>query len=94
MNRHPVRWQGVAFGAFFLAVAGNWAVWQQDLLTQREFSLSLSVVLIVAGILGVILTFWKPRPPGTTATTTDPDIDTVTTHPLEESDEEAAHPLP
>ncbi len=94
MNRHPFRWQGAAFGAFFLAVAGNWAVWQQDLLTQREFSLTLSVVLIVAGILGVILTFWKPRPrpAATTASTTTTRTDT--THPLEESDEEAADPKP
>ncbi|MGJ9421893.1 hypothetical protein [Aeromicrobium sp. CF3.5] len=91
MNRHTFRWQGAAFGAFFLAVAGNWAIWQQDLLTQREFSLSLSVVLIVAGILGVILTFWKPRPPSTTTSTTDA---TDTTHPMEESDEEATDPQP
>lgn len=86
MNRHTFRWQGAAFGAFFLAIAGNWAVWKQDLLTQREFSLTLSVVLIVAGLLGVVLTFWKPRPPSTTPSTTD------TIHTLEESDEEATDP--
>lgn len=62
MNSHPFRWRGLVFGLFFLAVAGNWAVWKQDLLTQQQFSFTLSAVLIAFGILGVIATFWRPTP--------------------------------
>lgn len=69
MNRHPFRWEGLAFGALFLAIAGGWAVWEQDLLTRRELSLSSSAVLIVFGVLGVVATFWKPGAPGAPATT-------------------------
>ncbi len=62
MNSHPFRWRGLVFGLFFLAVAGSWAVWKQDLLTQQQFSFTLSAVLIAFGILGVIATFWRPTP--------------------------------
>lgn len=62
MNSHPFRWRGLVFGLFFLAIAGNWTVWKQDLLTQQQFSFTLSAVLIAFGILGVIATFWRPTP--------------------------------
>jgi len=62
MNRHPFRWQSLAFGLFFLAAVGNWAVWKQDLLTPRELSLTASGVLIVLGVAGVAATLWQARP--------------------------------
>jgi len=62
MNRHPLRWESLVFGLFFLAAAGQWAVWKQDLLTPRELSLTASGVLIVLGILGVAATLWHARP--------------------------------
>lgn len=73
MNRHPFRWECLAFGAFFLACAGNWAVWKQDLLTTRELSLTAAGVLIVLGVLGVAATFWRARPSTPTSTITDHD---------------------
>lgn len=57
MNRHGFRWSGVVFGSFLLIVAGAWTVWQTDLLTPREFNVTLSIVLMVAGVLGVVATF-------------------------------------
>lgn len=81
MTRHLFRWRGLAFGFVFLALAGNWAVWEQDLLTQQQFSFTVSGVLIVLGTMGVIATFWRsgaqPSPP-------HPMIDTHT-DPTEEN---------
>lgn len=65
MNTHPFRWRGLIFGLLFLAIAGNWAVWKQDLLTQQQFSYAVSAVLIAFGILGVFATFWRPAPRST-----------------------------
>ncbi len=48
MTRHSFRWEGLAFGLFFLSAVGNWAVWKQDLLTPRQLGLTASGVLIVA----------------------------------------------
>ena len=62
MRRHPFRWESLAFGLFFLAVVGNWAVWKQDLLTPRELSLTAAGVLILLGVLGVAATLWQARP--------------------------------
>lgn len=63
MNRHRFRWTGLAFGALFLSIAGNWAVWQGDLLTGREMGYVVSGALIAAGLLGVLATFRRPKPP-------------------------------
>ncbi len=70
MNRHPFRWERLAFGLFFLAAVGQWAVWRQDLLTPRQLSLTASGILIVLGVIGVIATLWHARP-GTTPTPTE-----------------------
>lgn len=70
MNRHPFRWESLAFGLFFLSVVGNWAVWQQDLLTPRQLGLVASGVLIVLGLAGVAATLWQGRPAAATATAT------------------------
>ena len=81
MTRHPFRWSSLAFGLMFLAGVGQWAVWKQDWLTPRELSLTSSGVLIGLGLLGVIATFWKPKPLTTTPTLED--------NPESSEDEEA-----
>jgi len=74
MNRHPFRWESLAFGLFFLAAVGSWAVWKQDLLTPRELSLTASGVLIVLGVIGVAVTLWQARPsPARTPSTSTPE---------------------
>ncbi|AWB93306.1 hypothetical protein [Aeromicrobium chenweiae] len=62
MNRHPFRWEGLAFGLFFLAIVGNWAVWERDLLSTRELSLTASGVLILLGVIGIAATLRPTRP--------------------------------
>ncbi|MET0449739.1 MAG: hypothetical protein ABW004_15095 [Aeromicrobium sp.] len=69
MTRHPLRWENLAFGLFFLAIVGNWAVWKRDILTPRELGLTAATLLIVLGVLGVALTLWQARPTRTTTTT-------------------------
>lgn len=78
MNRHPLRWENLAFGLLFLAIVGNWAVWKQDLLTARELSLTASGVLIFLGVIGVAATIWQARPtPVATTTPTTPTTSTT-----------------
>jgi uncharacterized membrane protein YqjE len=89
VNSHPFRWRGLAFGLVFLAVAGSWAVWEQDLLTRQQFSLTTSAVLIALGTVGVVATFWRPRSRSTQPLTTTPATD-----PIEEHHEQAADPHP
>ncbi|MCW2789676.1 MAG: hypothetical protein JWQ91_1883 [Aeromicrobium sp.] len=86
MSRHPFRWEGLAFGLFFLAVVGNWAVWDQDILTPRELSLTASGALIVLGLLGVgaTLRHARPAPPSRTDPTPTEGAD----------DDQAADPQP
>jgi hypothetical protein len=83
MTRHLFRWRGLAFGLAFLALAGNWAVWEQDLLTQQQFSFTVSGVLIVLGTVGVIATFWRS---GAQSSPPHPMTDTHT-DPTEENHE-------
>ncbi|MRJ76322.1 hypothetical protein GEV29_07220 [Aeromicrobium sp. SMF47] len=72
MTRHPFRWESLAFGLFFLAVVGNWAVWERDLLTPRELSLTASAVLILLGLIGIAATVRQTRPtPHTTSPTSE-----------------------
>ncbi len=78
MNRHSFRWTGIAFGALFLSIAANWAVWEGDLLTGREMSYVISGILIVLGLLGVIATFRRPAPQSPTAET-DSQVGTAST---------------
>jgi hypothetical protein len=67
MNRHPFRWDAIAFGLFFLAVLGQWAVWEQDLLTPDDLAYGGAAVLIVLGVLGIIGTAISARPDRRTA---------------------------
>ena len=82
MNRHSFRWDGLAFGLFFLAVLGQWAVWEQDLLDPDELAYLGAVVLIVLGLLGIAGTAISAQshrrtapftPTTTTSTTDEPD---------------------
>ncbi|MCW2829877.1 MAG: hypothetical protein JWP31_569 [Aeromicrobium sp.] len=62
MTRHSFRWENLVLGLIFLAAVGSWAVWKQDLLSAREFSLTAAGVLIVLGVIGVAATLWQARP--------------------------------
>jgi hypothetical protein len=53
MNRHPFRWDAIAFGLFFLAVLGQWAVWERNLLEPDELAYVAATTLIVLGVLGI-----------------------------------------
>ena len=52
MNRHPFRWDAIAFGLFFLAVLGQWAVWEQDWFEPDDLAYLAAAVLIVLGVRG------------------------------------------
>ncbi len=86
MNRHPFRWDALAFGLFFLAVLGQWAVWEIDLLGPDDLAYVAAGVLIVLGVLGIIGTAISARPhrreapftPTTTEDETD-ELDPVAT---------------
>ena len=54
MNRHPFRWDALAFGLFFLAVLGQWAVWERNLLDPDELAYVAAAALIVLGVLGIV----------------------------------------
>lgn len=97
MTRHPFRWDSLAFGAFFLAIVGNWAVWSEDLLSPRELALTASGALIFLGLLGVTATFWKSRPPRAATPAPDEDTspnDSSTQTTPEGQDNEEAQPQP
>lgn len=53
MKRHPFRWDAIAFGLFFLAVLGQWAVWEMDVLTPDDLAYVAAGLLIVLGVLGI-----------------------------------------
>jgi hypothetical protein len=91
MTRHSFRWEGLAFGLFFLSAVGNWAVWKQDLMTPRQLGLTASGVLIVLGLLGVAATVWQTRPANRAQSVPAPE--TTPTTPEGPEDEEA-HPQP
>jgi hypothetical protein len=85
MTRHSFRWEGLAFGLFFLSAVGNWAVWKQDLLTPRQLGLTASGVLIFLGLLGVAATVWQTRPARAAQPVTAPEPMTDTPEGREES---------
>jgi hypothetical protein len=94
MTRHSFRWEGLAFGLFFLSAVGNWAVWKQDLMSPRQLGLTASGVLIALGLLGVAATVWQTRNPRPAAPVAAPESSVETTQdPIPEGPEdEAAHP--
>lgn len=77
MNRHPFRWDAFAFGLFFLAVLGQWAVWEQDLLDTDDLAYLAAAVLIVLGVVGILATAVSSRKPRTTPFTPAQDEPTT-----------------
>ncbi len=53
MRRHPFRWDALIFGLLFLAVLGQWAVWEMDLFAPDALAFVAAAVLIVLGVLGI-----------------------------------------
>ncbi len=56
MNRHPFRWDSLVFGLFFLAMIGQWSVWDRGLLDPSELAYINAAVLIALGGVGILLT--------------------------------------
>jgi hypothetical protein len=54
MNRHQFRWDAFVFGLFFLAVLGQWAVWEMDWLGPDDLAYVAAAVLIVLGVVGIL----------------------------------------
>lgn len=61
MTKHSFRWENLAFALFFAAIVGNWAVWERELISARELSLTAAAALIVLGVLGTAATLWSSR---------------------------------
>ena len=61
MNRHPFRWEALAFGLLFLAVVGTWTAWRTGVLASNQLAYAPAGTLIVLGIAGIIATFSTPR---------------------------------
>jgi hypothetical protein len=61
MNRHPFRWEALAFGLLFLAVVGTWTAWKTGVLASDQLAYAPAGTLIVLGIAGIIATFSTPR---------------------------------
>jgi uncharacterized membrane protein YqjE len=61
MNRHPFRWDALVFGLFFLAVLGQWAVWEQNLLDTDALGFITAAVLITLGVVGILATVISTR---------------------------------
>lgn len=61
MTRHKLAWTSLAFGVFFLAIAGNWVAGRQDVLTRHELGIAAPITLIVLGVIGVIATIWRKQ---------------------------------
>ena len=49
MNRHPFRWEALAFGLLFLAVVGTWAAWKIGVLASDQLAYAPAGTLIVLG---------------------------------------------
>lgn len=76
MNRHAFRWDAFIFGLFFLAVLGQWAVWEQDLLGPDDLAYVAAAVLIVLGVVGILATAISARKPRTAPFTPEPKPET------------------
>lgn len=59
MNRHAFAWESFVFGAFFLAIVGNWIAHKQDIFTLEELSVAAPITLIGLGIIGIIASIWR-----------------------------------
>jgi len=61
MNRHPFRWEALAFGLLFLAVVGTWTAWKTGILASDQLAYAPAGTLIVLGAAGIIASFASPR---------------------------------
>jgi len=61
MNRHPFRWEALAFGMLFLAVVGTWTAWKTGILASDQLAYAPAGTLIVLGVAGIIASFASPR---------------------------------
>lgn len=61
MNRHPFRWEALAFGLLFLAVVGTWTAWNTGILASDQLAYAPAGTLIVLGAAGIIASFASPR---------------------------------
>jgi hypothetical protein len=96
MNRHQFRWDAFVFGLFFLAVLGQWAVWEKDWLAPDDLTYVAAVVLIVLGLLGIVGTAISAKADRRTAPftpATGTDTEPTDTEPTENDpiDDEATH---
>ena len=74
MNRHPFRWEALAFGLLFLAVVGTWTAWKAGILASDQLAYAPAGTLIVLGVAGIIASFSTPsrKQPEATDITDDP----------------------
>lgn len=96
MNRHQFRWDAFVFGLFFLAVLGQWAVWEMDWLEPDDLAYLAAVVLIALGLVGIAGTAISARSdrrtaPFTPAASVEPEQ--IGTQPTDDepTDDEATH---
>ena len=61
MNRHPFRWEALAFGLLFLAVVGTWTAWKTGVLASDQLAYAPAGTLIVLGMAGIIASFSTPN---------------------------------
>ena len=90
MKRHPFRWDALIFGLFFLAVLGQWAVWEMDLLAPDALAFIAAAVLIVLGVLGIVGTAISARSDRRTAPFA---LDPTATEDTPDADEPVADDL-
>lgn len=61
MKRHPFSLESLAFGLFFLAVIGQWAVWRAEILSPDQLAYLAAGSLIVLGVIGILASLAKPK---------------------------------
>ena len=91
MNRHAFRWDAIAFGLFYLAVLGQWAVWEQDLFEPDDLAYLAAAVLIVLGVVGIAATAIGARPNRRTAPFTPETSTEAEPAEADQIDSEATH---
>jgi hypothetical protein len=92
MNRHPFRWEALAFGLLFLAVVGTWTAWKTGIVASDQLAYAPAGTLIVLGVAGIIASFSAPgrKQPQPPATTDDAHED----HEENPDDDQATDPQP
>jgi hypothetical protein len=93
MNRHPFRWEALAFGLLFLAVVGTWAAWKAGVLASDQLAYAPAGTLIVLGVAGIIASLASPRrtapPPSTPAAEAEQTVTEEVLDDVEETDSQS-----